>query len=160
MKKWIIFSVIFVGSLSLVISTLVLFTAQSPIRSAQKEAEQLALTSKSLAIVSNSYPYNGNKPYITVFGVDEYGKEKAVFVPITLEEKEIEQVFLEDGITKDQALAVLQDEVPVKEILHTKLGYERNNAVWEVTYLNDSDQLNYVYILFEDGQWWKRILNL
>lgn len=82
-----------------------------------------------------------------------------MFVPITLDEKSIQQVYLKDGITKEQALSVLSDQ-EVKEILHTKLGYEEPGAVWEITYLNDSDKLNYVYILFEDGQWWKRILNL
>ncbi|WP_042475157.1 cell wall elongation regulator TseB-like domain-containing protein [Bacillus ndiopicus] len=160
MKKWIIFSTVFLVSLSLVISILVLWKADAPFNKMEKKAEQLALTSKSLAIVSDSYAYNGNKPYITVFGVDEYGKEKAIFVPITLEENAIQEVFLQDGITKEQALAVLHDEATVKKILHTKLGYEEQGAVWEITYLNDTDQLNYVYILFEDGKWWKRILNL
>ena len=43
-----------------------------------------------------------------------------------------------------------------------KMGGVRpgGGAVWEIIYLNDADKLNYVYILFEDGQWWKRILNL
>lgn len=48
----------------------------------------------------------------------------------------------------------------VKEILHTKLGVEKPGVVWEITYLNKQDKLNYVYIMFENGQWWKRILNL
>lgn len=41
-----------------------------------------------------------------------------------------------------------------------KLGYEEVGPVWEITYTNSDDKLNYVYIIFEDGQWWKRILNL
>lgn len=160
MKNWIIFSTVFLISLSLVISLIVLWKADTPFNEIEKQAEQLALESKSLAIVSESYTYNGNKPYVTVFGVDEYGKEKAIFVPINLDEKSIQEVFLQDGITKEQALKVLSNEPSVKKILHTKLGFEEPGPVWEVTYLNDTDQLNYVYILFEDGEWWKRILNL
>lgn len=72
----------------------------------------------------------------------------------------IQEVYLQDGITEEQALSVLNNKEEVKEILHTKLGYEEVGAVWEITYTNESDELNYVYILFEDGQWWKRILNL
>ena len=72
----------------------------------------------------------------------------------------MQEVFLADGITKEQAIAVLTNEVNVKEILHTKLGYEEAGAVWEITYKSESGTLNYVYLLFEDGQWWKRILNL
>lgn len=160
MKNWIIFIVVFILSLTLAISIIVLWKANAPIGKIEKQASELALTSKSLAIVSDSYVYNGNKPYVTVFGVDEYGKEKAIFVPITLEEKAIQEVFLEDGITNEQALSVLSEQKDIKEILHTKLGYEEVGPVWEITYTNDSEKLNYVYILFENGQWWKRILNL
>ncbi len=160
MKNWIIFGVIFTLSLVLVITSFVLWKADAPFNEKKQQAEDLAITSKSLAVVSDSYVYNGNKPYVTVFGVDEYGKEKAIFVPISLEENLIQEVYLQDGVTKEQALSVVNDETNVKEILHAKLGYEEAGAVWEITYLNDADKLNYVYILFEDGQWWKRISNL
>ncbi|MEK4229053.1 cell wall elongation regulator TseB-like domain-containing protein [Solibacillus sp. FSL H8-0538] len=160
MKNWLIFGAVFILSLSLVISVLVLWKADAPFNDMEQQAEQLALDTKALAVVSESYIYNGNKPYTTVFGVDEYGKEKAIFVPISLEENSMQEVFLQDGITKEQALTVLSNETSVKEILHTKLGFEEAGAVWEITYTNEAEKLNYVYILFEDGQWWKRILNL
>ena len=137
-----------------------LWKASKPENDIRKDAEAFALETKALAIVNDSYSYNGNSPYVTVFGVDEYGEEKAIFVPITLKEDTMQEVFLADGITKDQAIAVLKNEVNVKEILHTKLGYEEAGAVWEITYKSKQGKLNYVYVLFEDGQWWKRILNL
>ena len=160
MKNWLIFVVIFIASLALVITSLVLWKADAPFNDMEQQAEELAISSKALAVVSDSYIYNGNKPYITVFGVDEYGKKKAIFVPISLEEDLIQEVFLQEGITEEQALSVISNETNVKEILHTKLGYEEAGAVWEISYINEADKLNYVYILFEDGQWWKRILNL
>ena len=160
MKNWLIFVVIFIASLALVITSLVLWKADAPFNDMEQQAEELAISSKALAVVSDSYIYNGNKPYITVFGVDEYGKKKAIFVPISLEEDLIQEVLLQDGITEEQALSVISNETNVKQILHTKLGYEEAGAVWEISYINEADKLNYVYILFEDGQWWKRILNL
>ncbi|WP_449441706.1 hypothetical protein [Ureibacillus acetophenoni] len=36
--------------------------------------------------------------------------------------------------------------------MHTKLGYEEAGVVWEITYTNEAEKLNYVYILFENGQ--------
>ncbi|WP_449441709.1 cell wall elongation regulator TseB-like domain-containing protein [Ureibacillus acetophenoni] len=54
-------------------------------------------------MVTDSYIYNGNKPYVTVFGEDEEGNEKAVFVPISLEEKSIQEVYLQDGISKGRS---------------------------------------------------------
>ncbi len=68
------------------LSLLVLWKADAPFNDIEQQAEELAISSKSLAVVSDSYIYNGNKPYVTVFGVDEYGKEKAIFVPISLDE--------------------------------------------------------------------------
>lgn len=160
MKKRLIYSVVLLLVASLAISIFVLWKAGKPSNDIRKDAEELVLDTKHLAVVKDSYTYNGSKPYITVIGLDEYGDEKAVFVPITLDAELIQEVFLGKGISKQQALSVLSSEVNVKEILHTKLGFEEAGAVWEITYLNQSDKLNYVYILFEDGKWWKRILNL
>lgn len=160
MKNWLIFISVFTVSLSLVITILVLWRAETPFRSIEEQAEQLALDAKALAIVSESYTYNGKHSYVTVFGVDEYGDQKAVFVPTNLEEDSIQDVFLKDGVTEKEALSVFKKEGNVQKILHMKLGYEEPGAVWEVSYLNDKDKLNYVYIMFEDGEWWKRITNL
>ncbi|EON72430.1 DUF5590 domain-containing protein [Lysinibacillus sphaericus] len=160
MKNWLIFISVFMVSLSLVISILVLWKAEAPFRSIEEQAEQLALDAKSLAVVSESYTYNGKNSYVTVFGVDEYGEKKAVFVPTNLEEDSIQEVFLKDGITEKQALSVFKNEGNVQKVLHMKLGYEEPGVVWEITYVNDHDNLNYVYILFENGDWVKRIKNL
>ena len=154
MKNWIIFTVVFI------LSFLVVWKADAPFNDMEQKAEQFALETKALAVVSDSYVYNGDKPYVTVFGVDEYGKEKAIFVPINLEEKAMQEVFLEDGISEEKALAIFKEDTSSKEILHTKLGFEEAGAVWEITYISDTGKLNYVYLLFEDGNWWKRILNL
>ena len=158
-KNWVVFIILFILSVSLVISILVLSNAMAPIKDIEQKAEELAISSNSLSTVTDSYIYNGNKPYVTVFGEDEEGNEKAVFVPISLEEKSIQEVYLQDGISKEEALSVINQE-DVKKILHTKLGYEEAGVVWEITYTNEAEKLNYVYILFENGQWWKRILNL
>lgn len=160
MKNWLIFGVVFILSLSLVISVLVFWKSDAPFSEMEQQAESLALETKALATVSSSYVYHGNKPYITVFGLDENGREKAVFVPINMDERSMQQVLLETGVSEQQAIDVLQQEASVEKILHVKLGFEEPGVVWEITYISDTDKLNYVYILFEDGQWWKRILNL
>lgn len=160
MKNWLIFITVFIISLSLVLSVIILWKADAPFNEVEAQAEQLSVDDKLLALVTESYSYNSNQSYVTVFGVDEYGEEKAVFIPTSLEKDGIKEVFLKDGISREQALSVLENERKVKEVLHVKLGYEESGAVWEVTYLSDTGKLNYVYILFKDGQWWKRILNL
>lgn len=160
MKKWVIFGVTFIASIVVVITVSILWNAASPFLDVQKKAEQLLLNTDRLTEVTDSYVYNGKSPYITVLGSDENGKELALFVPVNLDEKFIQTVNLEDGVTEEQVLATLNDDTEVKEVLHTKLGFESVGAVWEITYRDEQDTLNYEYIMFENGQWWKRILNL
>lgn len=160
MKNWFVFLTVFLISLSLVLSIFILFFSYKPFRSIEAEAEQLALNEKLLETITDSYSYHSKVSYITVFGQDDRGKEKVVFIPATLKKKGIQQLEVSDGISRQQALDVVRNEQEVKKILHVKLGYEEAGAVWEITYTNNADNLNYVYILFEDGQWWKRILNL
>lgn len=160
MKSWIIFISVFIISLSLCISLFVIWKAGQPFTNVNEKAEQLAVSEGNLKEVSDSKVYSGSTIYITVRGKDENGEEKAVFIPTNPENEVIEEVLLKNGISKQQALSVVQDEFEVKEVLHTKLGWEQDTAVWEITFLNQNDKLNYVYLLFENGKWWKRILNL
>ena len=160
MKKWITFIGVFVLSLTICISLFVLWKAGQPFSNQEDNAKQLALSEKKLAQVSSAEVYSGSDSYVTVIGIDENGDDKAVFIPNDKKVQQIEEIFLENGITEEQAVKVVQDEFVVKKILHTKLGWEDKNAVWEITFLNENDKLNYVYVLFENGKWWKRILNL
>lgn len=160
MKNWITFISVFFVSLALVITVLVLWKANTPFAEIEQQAEQLVVNEKLLVQVTDSYTYNGRQSYVTVFGVDENGKGKAIFVPTSLEVDFIQEVLLEDGITEEQALDVLNSEEEVEQLLHAKLGFEEPGAVWEFTYLDAKNQLNYAYVQHKDGEWWKRILNL
>lgn len=160
MKNWITFISVFFVSLALVITIVVLWNADAPFSDIEQQAEALAIEQGYIAEATSSYAYNGQNSYVTVFGIDDNGDEKAIFVPTSLEEKFIQEVLVESGITKEQALDVLSDEGDVKKLLHAKLGFEKPGAVWELTYVDADDQLNYVYILHKNGEWWKRILNL
>lgn len=161
MKKWLIFISVFIVSLSLVISFFVIMNAGKPFKEVKEKAEQVAISENKLEQVTGSEVYNGVNSYTTVRGKDAKGIDKAVFIPNTKSKKlSIEEVQLKDGISKNQAIKIVQEEFKVKEVLHTKLGWEQDNAVWEITFLNEKDKLNYVYLFFENGKWWKRILNL
>jgi uncharacterized protein YpmB len=160
MKRWIIFITVFILSLSLFISLFVIWKAGQPFSDELDKAEQLVIREEKLKEVSDSEVYSGSNTYVTIRGNDENGDGKAVFIPTTGKDLEIEEVLLKDGISKKQAIKAVETEFQVKEVLHTKLGWEQDNAVWEITFLNENDKLNYVYLLFENGKWWKRILNL
>ncbi|MFJ8261288.1 DUF5590 domain-containing protein [Rummeliibacillus sp. NPDC094406] len=159
MKNWIKFFSIFLLILSLSLIVIVGWKSYSPFYSAEKTAKEAVLQDHQLKTVTDTYVYHGKDSYVTVIGTDSNGKNKAVFVPQDHKEKPTE-VLMKDGISKKEALSEATKNGDVKKVLHTKLGLEKPGVVWEITYLNKQDKLNYVYIMFDNGRWWKRISNL
>ncbi|WP_342512192.1 DUF5590 domain-containing protein [Sporosarcina sp. FSL K6-1522] len=159
MWNWIKFIVVFLLTLTSVIIVMVFYNANKPASEAKKVAIQSVIESGQLVTVQSAEPFNGTVPAITVFGLDKDGKEKAVFVNDNSEDG-YEEVMLADGITADRAIKTVKQELNVGKVLHARLGMEEENPVWEIAFQSDNGKLNYVYVLFENGQWLKRILNL
>lgn len=160
MKNWIKFFSIFLPILALSLVVIVGWKSYAPFHSSEKTAKAAVLHNQQLSKVTDAYVYQSKKSYVTVIGKDSNGKKKAIFMSKNNREEKPTEVFLKDGISKKEAIAEASKKGDVKEILHTRLGVEKPGVVWEITYLNKQDKLNYVYIMFENGQWWKRILNL
>lgn len=161
MLNWIKFIVAFLLVLTSVITVTVLLNANKPFSVAEKAAVHAVMDSGQLVTISSAELFNGAQPSVTVFGVDKDGEKKAVFVPDERNAaKKFKEVSLADGITKEVAAENVKKELDVKRILHVSLGFEDDDVVWEVAFKSDNDKLNYVYLYFENGQWWKRILNL
>lgn len=159
MLNWIKFLTVFLFALTTVLTLIVFYNAYKPITAANSEAAEKAIQSGKLESINAVQVYNGTKPYVTVFGVNQKGEEIAVFVddasPDTYSE-----VKLKDGLTAKQAEQLVKEEMQVDKLLHVSLGIEEEGPVWEVAFKNKDDKLNYVYLLFEDGHVWKKILNL
>lgn len=159
MLNWIKFITVFLVALATVIVVTIYFNANKPISAATDLATNAAVQSGQLVSAHTAQPYNGTESQVTIFGVNHEGEEVAVFVNDATE-KDFQEVKMEDGITAKQAIGVVQQEHKVKKILHVSLGMEEEEPVWEVAFKGDDNKLNYVYVFFENGQWWKRILNL
>ncbi|WP_102692485.1 cell wall elongation regulator TseB-like domain-containing protein [Rummeliibacillus pycnus] len=160
MKNWIKFLTIFLLILSLSLIVIIGWKSYSPFYSTEKTAKAAVLQTQQLKTVTDTYVYHGKDDYVTVIGTDSNGKKKAVFVPQGNTKEKPTAVLMKDGISKKDVLSEATKNGDVKKILHTKLGLEKPGVVWEITYLNKQDKLNYVYIMFDNGRWWKRILNL
>lgn len=160
MKNWIKFFAIFFPLLALTILVIVGWKAFSPFYQTEKTAKAAVLHKQELSSVTESYVYHGRESYVTVIGKDSSGKRKALIVSQENKKEKPTGIYLKDGISKKDAIAEASKKGDVKEILHAKLGIEKPGVVWEITYKNKKGQLNYVYILFEDGRWWKRLTNL
>lgn len=160
MRNWIKFFSIFLPILALSLIVIVGWKSYSPFYGIEKTAKAAVLQNQQLITVTDTYVYQSKKSYVTVIGEDSKGKKKAIFVPQNNKKEKPIEIFLKDGISEKKAISEASKKGDVKEILHTKLGVEKPGVVWEITYLNKQDKLNYVYIMFDNGRWWKRILNL
>lgn len=159
MLNWMKFITVFLIALTTVIVVAIFYNANRPVASASDLATDAAIQSGQIVSINSTQPYNGTESFVTIFGVNDQGEEVAVFVD-DVAKKDFFEVKLKDGITEKQAIGVVQQEHKVKKVLHASLGIEEEEPVWEVAFKGEDDKLNYVYVFFESGQWWKRILNL
>ncbi|KQL35709.1 DUF5590 domain-containing protein [Psychrobacillus sp. FJAT-21963] len=160
LKRWILFIVIFLISLTVVLSLLIYFQAKNPFKAASEDAESYVTKHELLSDINDSYVYNSSNSFHTVIGTTDNGEEKAFFIPEKKTDEAIMEVNLKDGITKEQAIELAMKEEKDSKILHAKLGVEEVGPVWEITFVDNDNNLGYVYLLFNDGDWWKRISNL
>ena len=159
MLNWIKFITVFLFALTSIIIVTIFLNANKPIASVKTTAIEKALESGQIVTAEYAQPYNGIQSFVTVFGLDPDGENTAVFID---EETKgaFEEVKLVDGISAETAVKTVTEELDVTKVLHVRLGMEEVGAVWEVAFKNENGKLSYVYVLFENGQWWKRILNL
>ncbi|HIX42938.1 hypothetical protein QI30_09485 [Kurthia sp. 3B1D] len=161
MKNWLKFLSIFFVCLALVLVVIIGWSAYSPFRSIESQAEDAVIQNKQLKEVSESYVYNGTSSYVTVIGKDSKNKDKAIFVLQDQVNQKGPALKMKNGISAEEAVEIAKKKDPnMKRVLHTKLGLEKPGAVWEITYKTKNDKLNYVYITYTSGNWWKRITNL
>lgn len=160
LKRWLLFIVIFAISLTVILSLLIYFQAKTPFSEANENAESYVTKNHLLAQVDDSYVYNSTSTFHTVIGKTAKGEEKAFFVPAKKTDDALMEVNLKDGISKEKAIELAMSNEKNGELLHAKLGVEEIGPVWEITYVNEKNTLNYVYLLFDNGDWWKKISNL
>jgi len=160
MKKWFFIIVAFVAICLITFSVTVYTMARQPLHETIEQAERIALEDLQYEAVNTSYIYNGSQSYTVVIGSSEENNSIVAFIPLTSEDQEVETRLMDDGVSAEEVLNMLNSEDAPSKILSTKLGYESIGPVWEVVYLDDEEMLNYYYVSFDNGEWWRTIRNL
>lgn len=133
--------------------------AMEPMKKATAAAEARLSSETNIQDIDEFFLYNGSQTYYVFIGKDSKGQEAAAWIPDSEDEK-VQVKKLSDGITKETAVNKLLNEKKPKEILGVRLGMERNLPVWELSYLDEKSNLNYYYVHFDTGKWWRKIENL
>ena len=158
MKKWIISMVLLLVVLT-GFSIFIYIEARKPMENAKMLAIQKAREAASLQTTEKFYLYHGSETYFVIIGDDKKKEKKVVWIPEKADEEMIVKSY-DKGISEEQARKKLQTEKKPKEILGIHLGMEKNIPIWEISYLDKNDRLNYYYIDFATGDWWRKIENL
>ncbi|MGD7045407.1 DUF5590 domain-containing protein [Jeotgalibacillus proteolyticus] len=159
MKKWMVLVPAGLILIILAFSITVYSVARGPLRDSIDQAETKAGDELQLSSIEESYQYNSTKAYTVFVGTDENQDDVIVFVPEDNEE-EIVKRKMDEGISEDEAIAMLNQEDAPSKIMSSKLGLESEGPVWEIIYLDEEETLNYYYVLFDSGEWWRTIRNL
>ncbi|NHC39128.1 DUF5590 domain-containing protein [Bacillus sp. MM2020_1] len=157
MKKWIIFSVLFV-LVVVGLLTNVYFKSVNPVNAAEKKAVALANKEISLKEIEDFHIYNGIETVNVIEGKSMKGEKIIVWIP-----EKSKQVFVKkakDGLSKEEAIQKLLQEKSPKKIISVRLGMEKNIPLWEIYYRSDNNLINYYYVHFDTGEWLKKIENL
>ncbi|TMU86787.1 peptidase [Bacillus sp. BHET2] len=158
MKKWLLIIALGFLVIGTGVSILLYQVSRNPLDRQAEKALSRVENETTIVEVQNTSFYNGSKSYVVVTGKNEQNEKMVAWVP-NKNGKIIEKKWA-DGLSKDQALNKLRDEKQPKEVLSLRLGYESVGPVWEITYLDNQDNLNYFYLLFSTGEWWRKIENL
>ncbi|WP_175991235.1 DUF5590 domain-containing protein [Bacillus sp. Marseille-Q1617] len=158
MKKWITIILVAAVIVTGTASVLLYKSARGPVEKEFDQASKRVLDETPIRTIEKASIYHGAKSYTVITGKDDQNEKVVAFVPEKKEEIIVKK--WADGISKEQAINKLNDEKQPEEILSVRLGHESVGPVWEITYLDKQKNLNYFYLLFSNGEWWKKIENL
>ncbi|MFC0559920.1 cell wall elongation regulator TseB-like domain-containing protein [Halalkalibacter alkalisediminis] len=153
MKKWLIIIFVLVTVLLTGAGVYAYQTIREPLLHELEQAEHFVRGQVLQTVYDVSY-YHGTETYYVFFGLTEDEEDTIVWVSEDFSAYHTEKV--SEGITKEEAIAIVKQQDRVKRIQSVKLGYERNLPVYEVTYLNEDNRKGYYYLTFEDGTFMKR----
>jgi uncharacterized protein YpmB len=154
MMKWIVYGFVsLLGGILLLVGNLYYIIRSDEIKS-NKAAIAEITKSTDLDVVENVNFYFGSSPYRVVSGKTKSGE--SILVWMNEETKEITIKSEEEGWSKDQVLQRVKEERDPANIKSVRLGMEGNRPIWEITYLDKEQRLNFYYALFETGEFVKR----
>ncbi|MDI6648272.1 cell wall elongation/penicillin-binding protein regulator TseB [Bacillus altitudinis] len=116
---------------------------ESAIERAKKQA--------SLAQVEQVDTFVGKEKQFIVEGKNKQNDAIYVWVPASKKEKVIAKK-AKEGITSNQAVQAVQKENTISKLKNVQLAREGDVLLWEVTYLNENNQLSFSYVDFTTGR--------
>lgn len=133
------------------------YHTSAPVRKERKETIQIAEKYAHLEVPRYFYWYNRDETYYTITG--ENNNHQDIIVTVPQEGNKIRVLNQKDGITRNQALAIVQKNYHPYDIIKLNFGYFKDQPVWEVTVKNKDKTLSYYTLKFSNGKVVNKVLN-
>ncbi|RRK11081.1 hypothetical protein D1831_04510 [Lactiplantibacillus garii] len=136
-----------------------LWAAQRPMHQAQKTAYSLAVSKGKLKTTTGFSQYNGDQSYYAVTGTNS--KNVPVYAVINTNKKHQTTVVKQSaGISRTKALRKVWSKRNPSKVIKATLGKYDGEVVWEITYLNQKNNLCYEVLQYSNGSQIKSIMNI
>ncbi len=155
LKKESRITIILLVCIALLLAILALFSvtyfkATQPMKQAKQEATALAEKYGDVTQVDAFYRYTRNDTYYAIFG--ENKNNQAVIVLIPSSGKNVQVLNQSDGLSMQQAKAVVAKTAPKDTFERASLGMNEKQIVWEIVTKDESNQYHYYLVQFSDGK--------
>ncbi len=151
---WLKWSLLILLLLSVIFLVLAIYLYQD-IReskvSGYEETRQQLLANTSLTEITAIEQFNGAQSYHVVHGVNGEGEEKIVFYPLAGNEKNLTTIDKSEIIPENQVQLQWQEQCSDCELIEVIPALSDGNALWEMTYIDESGRYVFDYLSIYDG---------
>ncbi|WP_226666834.1 DUF5590 domain-containing protein [Metabacillus litoralis] len=135
-------------------------TARNQYKENHQSSKELAMEKADLTTVESINTFNGNQKYHVISGENAKNEEVYVWIPQPQKENNKENDIVKNivvekhssGVTRDEAIQVVQNEYKVKKLINVQLGMDEGIPIWEVKYKDQSDRYTFDFVHFSNGE--------
>ncbi|QIL50839.1 DUF5590 domain-containing protein [Weissella coleopterorum] len=152
--RWVVLGIIIL----VVIGYGILGTATKPINQANQEYSKLVLKEHKLSSVQNFYWSNRSGDYYTLIGKNAQGQKTGVIV--NAKSKAMTVLPMNEGLSYQAVQDRINQKYQPKKITNIGMSVYKKVPVWEVKFIDQNENLNFITIQFTNGKVVRSINNL
>ncbi len=148
LRRWLLGILIFL--VIILIGVSVLGEAQKPVDTAKDRVTKIAKQSGKLTTVSKFYRISRQKVYYSAVG--ENKKNQKIGVIVQGKSDKLTTINMTDGLSEKQVRNLLNKQLHPKKITSIGLALYKKVPVWQLTFVDKDDNLNFITYQFSDGK--------
>ncbi|WP_170007445.1 cell wall elongation regulator TseB-like domain-containing protein [Bacillus fonticola] len=151
MKRTLVWSSVILFGLVVIGASSLFVLARQPLEEEEALGRQLAIE-QGIEKIDWVGTYHFTDSYAVVSGANQDGEPIYAWIPFDNPSKTT-IALQEEGVTAEEALSIAREEWDIVEHIETKLGKEKNDLIWELTFIDGEGRYTILHVDFESGEW-------